>query len=222
MASVSFFVQAEYPFTSPDGSALSFARGDVIEVLTQLESGWWDGLLPGGERGWFPSNYVRRIEDEEAERWFLAREQEAGVLDEAEEKGEEGKKERVLLHTEADPGTMLFYHPVTSPDMNNDTAQASIPAPNTRPAEPTEPGSPETDADFWIPSLTADGQVRLPLFEGLVTLYTSLTFSLPCRYTIEILKRARMHGRCRRLTPMIHPMARMTTTTMKSKTTKNN
>lgn len=83
-----FFVQAEYAFASTDPSALSFAEGDVIEVLTRLESGWWDGLLliaPGAEqeadgssgsrRGWFPSNYVRVISDEETEAWFFEREE---------------------------------------------------------------------------------------------------------------------------------------------------
>jgi son of sevenless-like protein len=35
-------------------------------VLSQKPSGWWDGLL-GDERGWFPSNYVIFISDEEAE-----------------------------------------------------------------------------------------------------------------------------------------------------------
>jgi hypothetical protein len=65
----SFFVQAQYAFSSADNSSLSFAKDDVIEVLTQLPSGWWDGLL-GLRRGWFPSNYVRRIEAWEAEAWF--------------------------------------------------------------------------------------------------------------------------------------------------------
>jgi son of sevenless-like protein len=32
-----------YPYQSADSSALSFGKGDIIEVLTQLESGWWDG-----------------------------------------------------------------------------------------------------------------------------------------------------------------------------------
>jgi hypothetical protein len=36
-------VQAMYPYQSADSSALSFGKGDIIEVLTQLESGWWDG-----------------------------------------------------------------------------------------------------------------------------------------------------------------------------------
>jgi len=46
-------------------SELSFRRNDVIEVLTRLESGWWDGLLRN-ERGWFPSNYVVVITAREA------------------------------------------------------------------------------------------------------------------------------------------------------------
>lgn len=64
----SFFVRALYDFTSDDSSSLSFKKGALIEVLTQLESGWWDGLLGNDVRGWFPSNYVEIISDEDAER----------------------------------------------------------------------------------------------------------------------------------------------------------
>lgn len=61
-----FFCRALYDYQSRDASSLSFRRSDIIEVLTRLESGWWDGLL-GDERGWFPSNYVEVISDQEAE-----------------------------------------------------------------------------------------------------------------------------------------------------------
>ncbi|OCH91881.1 ras GEF [Obba rivulosa] len=61
-----FFCRALYDYKTSDASSLSFRKGDVIEVLTQLESGWWDGLL-GDERGWFPSNYVAAISEQEAE-----------------------------------------------------------------------------------------------------------------------------------------------------------
>jgi son of sevenless len=60
----SFFVRALYDFTASDNSSLSFRKDDIIEVLTQLPSGWWDGLL-GEARGWFPSNYVEQIDDKE-------------------------------------------------------------------------------------------------------------------------------------------------------------
>ncbi|KAF8635804.1 hypothetical protein AX15_000011 [Amanita polypyramis BW_CC] len=66
-----FFCRALYDYQSQDNSALSFRRGDIIEVLSQQPSGWWDGFL-GDERGWFPSNYVMIISEEEAEQVFAA------------------------------------------------------------------------------------------------------------------------------------------------------
>ncbi|KAL1916088.1 uncharacterized protein VTP21DRAFT_6092 [Calcarisporiella thermophila] len=56
-------VRALYDYHSSDPSALSFKKGATIEVLAQLQSGWWDGIM-NGERGWFPSNYVELLEDE--------------------------------------------------------------------------------------------------------------------------------------------------------------
>ncbi|KIK59298.1 hypothetical protein GYMLUDRAFT_44664 [Collybiopsis luxurians FD-317 M1] len=66
------FCRAKYDYVAQDASALSFQTGDIIEVLTQQPSGWWDGLL-NDERGWFPSNYVTIISEEEAEREFEER-----------------------------------------------------------------------------------------------------------------------------------------------------
>lgn len=40
-----FFVRALYPFSGVDTASLSFRQGDVIEVLSTLESGWWDGII---------------------------------------------------------------------------------------------------------------------------------------------------------------------------------
>jgi len=44
-------VRALYDFKGTDESSLSFKKDDIIQVLGQLESGWWDGLC-NGERGW--------------------------------------------------------------------------------------------------------------------------------------------------------------------------
>jgi son of sevenless-like protein len=57
-------VRALYPFQSTDHSSLCFKKGDFIEVLAQLETGWWDGWCDGN-RGWFPSNYVEVVDDDE-------------------------------------------------------------------------------------------------------------------------------------------------------------
>ena len=51
------FCRALYDYEAQVPSELSFRRDDIIEVLSQEPSGWWDGLLRN-ERGWFPSNYV--------------------------------------------------------------------------------------------------------------------------------------------------------------------
>ena len=54
------FVRALYNYAADDPTSLSFHQGDVIQVLTQLESGWWDGIV-NGQRGWFPSNYCALV-----------------------------------------------------------------------------------------------------------------------------------------------------------------
>ncbi|ORY87394.1 hypothetical protein BCR35DRAFT_330390 [Leucosporidium creatinivorum] len=75
-SSQSFYVQALYAYSGVDTSSLSFRQGDIIEVLSTLASGWWDGVICDQKiRGWFPSNYVQRISEEEA-AW--AREQMMG------------------------------------------------------------------------------------------------------------------------------------------------
>ena len=50
------YVRALYDYRADDRTSLSFKQGDTIQVLTQLASGWWDGVI-NGVRGWFPSNY---------------------------------------------------------------------------------------------------------------------------------------------------------------------
>jgi len=59
------FVKALYDYSADDKTSLSFRQGDVIQVLTQLESGWWDGMVHG-ERGWFPSNYCTLVDQSRA------------------------------------------------------------------------------------------------------------------------------------------------------------
>ncbi|KAJ2624146.1 hypothetical protein GGI25_000454 [Coemansia spiralis] len=61
-----FFVRALYPFQSEEASGLTFDRGDLIEVLACLESGWWNGVC-GNNRGWFPSNYVEHVSIEQVQ-----------------------------------------------------------------------------------------------------------------------------------------------------------
>lgn len=60
------YVQALYNYDTDDQTSLSFRQGDVIQVMTQLESGWWDGVI-NGVRGWFPSNYCALVTSSEGD-----------------------------------------------------------------------------------------------------------------------------------------------------------
>ncbi|RMJ26087.1 Cell division control protein [Aspergillus sp. HF37] len=52
-----------YDYDADDHTSLSFRRGDIIQVLNQLETGWWDGVINNSVRGWFPSNYCAVVTD---------------------------------------------------------------------------------------------------------------------------------------------------------------
>lgn len=56
------YVRALYDYDADDHTSLSFRQGDTIQVITQLASGWWDGII-NGVRGWFPSNYCAIISE---------------------------------------------------------------------------------------------------------------------------------------------------------------
>ena len=53
-------VRALYEYTSHEAGSLSFRCGDIIQVITRLESGWCDGMIDG-RRGWFPSNFCEAV-----------------------------------------------------------------------------------------------------------------------------------------------------------------
>jgi son of sevenless-like protein len=134
-----FFVRALYDYQSNDPSSLSFRQNDIIEVLTRLDSGWWDGLL-GDERGWFPSNYVAVISTQEAEATL-------GALD--------GSTTSSSLPTDS----MIDMADVMGGHLTDASwAQASIDAGSAaRQANATTTGQSATD--FWVPQVTVDGQV---------------------------------------------------------------
>ncbi|PCH40158.1 ras GEF [Wolfiporia cocos MD-104 SS10] len=146
-----FFCRALYDYQTPDASSLSFRKGDIIEVLTQLESGWWDGLL-GDERGWFPSNYVTVISDQEAEAAL-------GISDAG-----------VAQTPPADEGVVDMAHSmsraISQSDregdwLNGDAEYPSHahhsdrpdPYPNGVHAKSTQHN------DFWVPQVSQDGRI---------------------------------------------------------------
>ncbi|GAO45812.1 ras GEF [Saitoella complicata NRRL Y-17804] len=106
------FCRALYDYTSNDASSLNFAAGSVIQVLTQLESGWWDGVLEG-ERGWFPSNYVQLFAEGE-----LSASEEEGLGDDEVEDDGDGSKDEVedeafWIQQSTPDGKTYYYNTVT-------------------------------------------------------------------------------------------------------------
>ena len=143
------FCRALYDYEAQDPSALSFHRDDIIEVLTQQPSGWWDGLL-GKERGWFPSNYVVVISEEEAELAFST----------ADYSTVDGQNSGIQLNsgdislpmsggTQAENEEWLDNE-VSFRNGLQDNSTRKI----TRSLHSNQP------SDFWMPEVTPDGQVE--------------------------------------------------------------
>ena len=124
-------MRALYDYDADDRTSLSFRRGDIIQVITQLESGWWDGVI-NGVRGWFPSNYcavvTRAADDVEDER-------NGGDADDDQDTHSLGGTDYTNSDTESLNG--------------NDTIL---------PIERTE-GNRDEEAAFWIPQATPDGRL---------------------------------------------------------------
>ncbi|RXW21608.1 hypothetical protein EST38_g4250 [Candolleomyces aberdarensis] len=163
---ISFLCRALYDYDAQDASALSFRQGDLIEVLSQQPSGWWDGLL-GEERGWFPSNYVTIITDEEVDQALSGSElsgaesSTAGPRTEdptvdmthALMRGSQSENEEWL-----DRELQAQRRPATSTAPSSSIGDASRSRSNTgqsaavvAKAQPPE--------DFWVPEVTADHQI---------------------------------------------------------------
>lgn len=125
------YVRALYDYDADDRTSLSFRQGDIIQVITQLESGWWDGVIHG-VRGWFPSNYCAVVNapfDDGRGR--------LGQDSETEESEEEYGENEMGLDSSFGRGAV-----------NGTLAQHD--------ALPT---TTQEEAAFWIPQATPDGRL---------------------------------------------------------------
>lgn len=126
------YVRALYDYEADDRTSLSFHEGDVIQVITQLESGWWDGVI-NGVRGWFPSNYCQLITSPDD----IPDSAHNGTFDAVEDDAE-------------DPEMYDDQY-----DQDDDSEQDG---PIALPLEGTDGGD-NSRADFWIPQATPDGRL---------------------------------------------------------------
>jgi son of sevenless-like protein len=128
------YVRALYDYEADDRTSLSFRQGDTIQVITQLESGWWDGVI-NGVRGWFPSNYCavvpRPTDDPDHQE-----EHNGGDLDDDHD-------------TQSLGGGSTYTTSSTESYLGNETSL---------PIERHETKEQEAAA-FWIPQATPDGRL---------------------------------------------------------------
>eukprot|EP01126_Amoeba_proteus_P047732 TRINITY_DN5471_c0_g1_i7.p1 TRINITY_DN5471_c0_g1~~TRINITY_DN5471_c0_g1_i7.p1 ORF type:complete len:145 (-),score=22.58 TRINITY_DN5471_c0_g1_i7:81-515(-) len=54
------FAKAMFDFPPENERELELKKGDVVEVLQEVDE-WWYGVLPDGREGYFPYNYVEKI-----------------------------------------------------------------------------------------------------------------------------------------------------------------
>ena len=157
------YVQALYDYVADDRTSLSFNQGDIIQVITQLESGWWDGVIHG-VRGWFPSNYcavvsppfgdgVTRMasdsEAEESEEEYSEQETEYttnGVVNHQNGATTNTQEEAAFWIPQATPDGRLFY-------FNTLTGESTMELPLEAPTSANETG-PRDRTNIFIPDQT--------------------------------------------------------------------
>lgn len=138
------FVRAMYDYDADDHTSLSFRRGDIIQVLNQLETGWWDGVINNSVRGWFPSNYCAIITDpSELEDQVVHARDEDEISAESAAGEDEYEEEHGHEHDEDE---------VDSAGNPRDS-QPLLPIEGV--AAPKE----QEEAAFWIPQATPDGRL---------------------------------------------------------------
>ena len=128
------YVRALYDYEADDRTSLSFHEGDIIQVITQLESGWWDGVI-NGVRGWFPSNYCQLVTS-------------ADELPESEQNGV-----GVAAHIDEDMEEDVYEEGFEDDDDDDTDDIASLPL------EGANSSASRSGADYWIPQATPDGRL---------------------------------------------------------------
>ncbi|KAI0603491.1 ras guanine nucleotide exchange factor domain-containing protein [Biscogniauxia sp. FL1348] len=128
------YVRALYDYEADDRTSLSFHEGDVIQVITQLESGWWDGVI-NGVRGWFPSNYCQIITSPDE----LPEMAQNGDGDNGDDEVEDG---------------VLYEEEEYDDELESDQDDV-----HGLPLEGTRASVSSGGADFWIPQATPDGRL---------------------------------------------------------------
>ncbi len=163
MNAATLYVRALYDYQADDRTSLSFTQGDIIQVITQLESGWWDGVIRG-KRGWFPSNYCAVVtppfddgftrmasdsEAEESEEEYTENEMDHtvnGVSNYQNGARANEQEEAAFWIPQATPDGRLYY-------FNTLTGQSTMELPLEAPSSMDETG-PRDPTNIFVPDQT--------------------------------------------------------------------
>ncbi|KAG5950113.1 hypothetical protein E4U53_005470 [Claviceps sorghi] len=149
----SMYVRALYDYEADDRTSLSFHQGDIIQVITQLESGWWDGVI-NGVRGWFPSNYCQLISSPDD----LPVQGPNGFFDPLDDPMDDtdGLGDSFGQDDDAEADSSNGLNGLNGlNDLNDPPSGPNGPLPSESPA----PSHQQSRADFWIPQATPDGRL---------------------------------------------------------------
>lgn len=158
------YVRALYDYDADDRTSLSFRQGDIIQVITQLESGWWDGVIHG-VRGWFPSNYCAVVaspyEDGMGNRIpgdSEAEESEEDYTEHAHDHGANGVSNQHDSASANQQEEAAFWIPQATPDgrlfyFNTLTGESTMELPLEAPTSVNETG-PRDRTNIFIPDQT--------------------------------------------------------------------
>jgi len=130
------YVRALYDYEADDRTSLSFHQGDIIQVITQLESGWWDGIIDG-VRGWFPSNYCAVV---------------TGSDDDGRGGKHNGNGEDASEESSTEDEYEEDYGEELDSEGNPRDEGSRLPIEGTESKE-------QEEAAFWIPQATPDGRL---------------------------------------------------------------
>ncbi|RMZ85670.1 hypothetical protein DV737_g677, partial [Chaetothyriales sp. CBS 132003] len=158
------YVRALYDYEADDQTSLSFRQGDIIQVITQLESGWWDGVIRD-TRGWFPSNYCTLVSADEPDGAIPEESEQSAESGTEEEFDEEDSDNHAQDEDElpiegTKPSTQeeaAFWVPQATPDgrlfyFNTLTGVSTMELPMETPTALDETGP--RDRNFYVPSQT--------------------------------------------------------------------
>jgi hypothetical protein len=152
-----FYVKAMHDYEADDRTSLSFHKGDIIQVLGMLESGWWDGVI-NGIRGWFPYNYTIIInpphQDLETSHDEMAYEESDDDEIDYEDYYDEGSDDEEFddFWIPQTPDGRLFY-------FNTQTGETSMKPPKKAEMVADTQKQLDSPANFWIPQSTPDGRL---------------------------------------------------------------